>query len=111
MAGGTDKVTPVMTANAAGPYLKVMLYFLSETKSAGKRQQGDLLIRSLTQGPYSKDMLTLEVCEDGRKVRNVSRDKSVSEGTTVQLSLYVKKIDGRWKVWNGDEHRVGSCGK
>jgi hypothetical protein len=111
MAGGTDELTPVMKANAAGPYLKVMRYFLAETKAAGYRQQGELLVQNLSQGPYSQNLLTLNVCEDGRKIRNVSKTRPVSRGTAVELSLYVRKIDGRWKLWNGDERRVARCGE
>jgi hypothetical protein len=110
MAGGTDKVTPVMTANAAGPYLKVMREFLAQTKTGGYRQYGEVPITYLTHGPYSKNLLTLHVCEDGRKVRNVSKDHPVSMGVVVKVAVYVRKVDGRWKVWNGDDQRVDSCG-
>ena len=108
-AGGTDRATPEMSETAAGPYLEVMTRFLAQTKAAGKRQQGSVRIAYVRYASYSPEELRLDVCEDGRKVRNVAKDGHVSAGVAAKVTLYVRPIKGRWKVWNGDDLRVASC--
>lgn len=111
VSGGSKQVTPVMSLNAAGPYLKVMEYFLTETLREGVHQRGVVTIAYVNHGAYSPQRLTLNVCEDGRKVENWRKGNRVSNGVAAKLSLYARKIDGRWKIWDGDDQRVTHCGE
>ncbi len=109
-AGGTDRPTPAMSYNAAGPYLKTMTRFLTQNKNSGQSQRGSVRVAYVHRGAYSPEQLNLDVCEDGTKVETVAKDGSVIRGVAVQLQLYVRRVDGRWKIWNGDDKKVQSCG-
>jgi hypothetical protein len=109
VSGKSDKATRVMTDNAAGPYLKVMTGFLSQTIRAGQRQQGEVRVAYINRGAYSPEQLNLLVCEDGTKVKTLDRNGKASKGVAAKITLYVRPIDGRWKLWNGDDEVVKSC--
>ena len=109
IAGGADRPTSVMKENASGPYLEVMVDFLAQTRAAGKKQQGVVRIAYVRPESHSPREVTLQVCEDGTKVRNVAEDGHISKGVAAKIVLYVRPIDGRWKVWNGDDEEVSSC--
>ena len=111
MAGGTNRATEAMRATAAGPYLKVMTDFLSQTKAAGKRQEGEVRIAYVRRGAYSPQQLNLDVCEDGTRVRNVTSDGHVSKGIVAEVTLYLRPVDGHWKLWDGDDKKVAACKK
>ncbi len=108
-AGGSDRPTAAMRQNAAGPYLAVMTDFLAQTKASGKRQQGVVRIAYVRPESHSPKEVTLQVCEDGTQVKNVTENGRVSTGIAAKIVLYVRPVDGRWKVWNGDDEEVSSC--
>lgn len=109
ISGRSDKPTKVMTDNAAGPYLRVMTKFLSQTVNAGQRQQGEIRVAYMNRGAYSPQQLNLLVCEDGTKVKTVDEEGNASKGVAAKITLYVRPVNGRWKVWNGDDEVVKSC--
>jgi hypothetical protein len=108
--GASPKATKRMTDNAAGPYLEVMSGFLRYKKT--RHQTGDrpIRIRHVRRGGYSPKELVLLICEDGSRVRVFdARGKQVSRGQVSDMTLYVRPVDGRWKVWNGDQEVVKKC--
>jgi hypothetical protein len=108
--GGSSKPTRKLTDNAAGPYLKVMLRFLQDSKQKGRYTKGDVRIAYMERGAYSPEELILKICEDGSDVRVFDRNgKQVATGGTSRLSLYVRPVGGRWKVWDGDQEVVKTC--
>ena len=110
-SGGADKPTAAMRATADGPYLKVMTQFLAKRKATKTRSTTGLRIGYVNPGTFSPEELTLSVCEDGSNNRILDRNgKQVGKGIAQELTLYVRPIDGRWKIWDGDNKTVKSCG-
>jgi hypothetical protein len=67
-------------------------------------------IAYVRRGGYSPRELVLLVCEDGSKVKILNKKgKQVSHGGVSKLTLYLRPIQGRWKVWNGDQEMVRAC--
>jgi hypothetical protein len=107
---GSSKPTKKLTDNAAGPYLKVMLGFLRDSKKKGHYTNGGVRIAYVERGAYSAKELILKTCEDGSAVKVFDRNgKQVATGGTSKLTLYVRPIGGRWKVWDGDQDVVKTC--
>ena len=108
--GGTSRATAVMRENAAGPYLQVMTKFSADDKRAGIRQTGNVQIGYVRHISHSPREVSLDTCEDGTKVTNrTSGGQFQSHGVALKLSLEFHLIDGKWKIWNGDDKRVSSC--
>jgi hypothetical protein len=108
--GGSAKATQKLIDNAAGPYLKVMLGFLQDSKEKGHYTKGDVRIAYVKRGAYSVEELILNTCEDGSEVKVFDRKgKQVATGGTSKLTLSVRPIGGRWKVWDGDQEVVKTC--
>lgn len=109
--GGLSKPTRKMSENAAGPYLKVMTGFLAQTKAKHKRQRGVVRIAYVRRGAMGTSVANLSTCEDGSRVRNVDKHGRVlSGGISVEYELTVRKVHNEWKVWDGNDHEVQSCG-
>ncbi|GAA3619541.1 hypothetical protein GCM10022236_22210 [Microlunatus ginsengisoli] len=107
--GGSLEPTAVMKATAAGPYLDFQSQLLRAQKKAGDTHTSGVEIGYIRTGGYSPSQLTLEVCEDASKNRVLDRNgNQVSTGQILLRSLYVRRIDGRWKVWDGDEKGTAS---
>lgn len=99
-----------MKRYASGPYLKVMVNFLTQTLQAHKRQQGTLLIPYVHAADYSPNKLSINTCGDGTRIRNIDQSgKVVSKGIALRLHLELRRFGGQWKLWNGDDKRVQSC--
>lgn len=108
--GGAYEPTSTMKRFADGPYLEAMVNFTSQTKQAKKRSVGEVEIAYVRPGVYSPKELILNTCEDGTRVRNVDRrGRTVSSGVAARLTLVIRKRQGRWVVWNGDDEKVKSC--
>lgn len=111
-AGGTTKATKVMKANAAGPYLEVKTAFLKNQKGRDERTVGELRIAYVRRSGYNPSQLLLDVCEDGNSIRVVDAEgNQVSEGQSVRLTLQLRPVDGRWKIWDGNDDVVNQCGE
>jgi len=99
-----------MTDNAAGPYLKMMKGFLNYKKTHRHHEDRPVRIAYVKHGGYSPDELILLVCEDGSKVKVFDdEDRQVSHGGTSKLSLRLRPVDHRWKIWDGDQTIVKTC--
>ena len=108
--GGSAKPTKAMTDNAAGPYLKTMRGFLRYKKTHGHHEDRGVRIAYVRRGGYSPKELILQVCEDGSRVRVFDdKDRQVSHGGTSELSLRLRPVDRRWKIWDGDQTIVKTC--
>ena len=108
--GGSAKPTSVMQDNAAGPYLKSMLAFLKHKVDHKRHSDRGVRIAYVHRGGFSPQELVLLACEDGSKVKILNRTgEQVSHGGVSKLTLYVRPIQGRWKVWNGDQEMVRAC--
>ena len=108
--GVSAKPTSVMKDNAAGPYLKSMLVFLKHKIDHERHSDRGVRIAYVRPGGYSPRELVLLVCEDGSKVKILNKKgKQVSHGGVSKLTLYLRPIQGRWKVWNGDQEMVRTC--
>ena len=108
--GGSAKPTSVMQDNAAGPYLKSMLAFLKHKVDHERHSDRGVRIAYVHRGGFSPQELVLLACEDGSKVKILNRTgEQVSHGGVSKLTLYVRPIQGRWKVWNGDQEMVRAC--
>lgn len=108
--GGSAKPTAIMTENATGPYLKAMLDFLEYKVDHKRYSDRGVRIAYVRSGGYSPNELVLLTCEDGGDVKIFNaRGKQVSHGGISRLTLYVRPVEGRWKVWNGDQETVKSC--
>ena len=104
------KATKAMTNTAAGPYLQSMLGFLEYKVDHRRHSDRGVRIGYIRAGGYSPDEVVLLVCEDGSKVKVLDANgRQVSRGGVSKLTLYVRPIQGRWKVWNGDQNVVKSC--
>jgi hypothetical protein len=109
--GGPSKPTKLMTDNAAGPYLKVMSGFLRDSKNRGRYTDRPIRIEYVKRGAYSAAELILETCEDGSKIRVLdAKGRQVGHGGVSELTLYVRSVAERWKVWDGDQKVVKKCG-
>jgi hypothetical protein len=107
---GPIKPTKKLTDNASGPYLKVMLGFLQDSRRRGHHTEGRVRIAYVERGAYSTSELILNTCEDGSGVRVLDKNgKQVATGGTSKLTLYVHPVGGRWKVWDGDQEVVKAC--
>jgi hypothetical protein len=107
---GSSKPTKKLTDNAAGPYLKVMMGFLQDSRARGHHTSGKVRIAYVERGAYSTEELILKTCEDGSDVKVLNRNgKQVATGSTSKLTLYVRPIGGRWKLWDGDQEVVKTC--
>jgi hypothetical protein len=108
--GGSPKPTKAMIDNAAGPYLKTMKGFLNYKKTYRHHEDRPVRIAYVKHGGYSPDELILLVCEDGSKVKVFDdEDRQVSHGGTSKLSLRLRPVDHRWKIWDGDQTIVKTC--
>ena len=109
--GGSRAATSTMKQHAAGPYLSAMVDFSRQRRTASRKSVGELRIGYVRPGPYSPSALTLEVCEDGSRVKNLDKSgRVVSSGIVSKLTLQLRLIDKTWKVWNGDDEVVTTCG-
>jgi hypothetical protein len=109
--GGPSMPTKLMTDNAAGPYLKVMIGFLRDSKNHGRHTDRPKRIEYVKRGAYSAEELVLETCEDGSKISVLdTKGRQVGHGGVSELTLYVRPVAGRWKVWDGDQKVVKKCG-
>jgi hypothetical protein len=109
-AGGATTATSAMERYGAGPYLDTMVDFLSQTKARKVRSRGQFQIGYVRPGLHTPTELTLNVCEDGTGISNVdSKGKVVSKGLAGKLTLQMRLIDNRWKVWDGSDEDVASC--
>lgn len=111
LAGGSLAPTPVMKQTAAGKYLAYYTMLLREQKKAGEKYTAGTKIGYVRRGGYSPQELTLDVCEDGSANRVLDKNgKQISKGQILLRTVYVRPIDGRWKLWNGDERgETSSC--
>lgn len=105
-----SKPPKAITQNAAGPYLKVMMGFLTYSAERNRRADRAMRIAYVRPGGYSLEELVLETCEDGSRIRVLNpQGKQVGHGGTSALKLIVRRVDGRWKVWDGDQTVVARC--
>lgn len=114
-AGGAKAATEQMKANAAGPYLKSMTESLKRLADEGSHWTSGARIiyvrsSSKVRNNVPPGELTLRVCEDGRKNKVVTKSGRVlATGQAARGDVYVRKIDGSWKVWDGDAKAVTKC--
>jgi hypothetical protein len=110
-AGGANQPTPVMKQNAAGPFLTFYVDALRQQKRLGQRYTTGVKIGYVKTGAYSPEQLALEICEDGSKNKVINKEgKVVSSGQILVRTAYAKPVEGRWKMWDGDEHGTAkSC--
>ena len=110
IAGGTNASTPLMKKNAAGPYLDFYTKILLDRKETATHATVGARIVYVKVGAYSADELTLKACEDASKNRVVDASGTVKgKGIATRLTIYVRPVEGRWKLWNGDDEKVSSC--
>lgn len=108
--GSDYKVTKVLLENAGGPYLKTFEGFLDSRRERKVTSSAGVQIVYVRPVGFLSDRVTLEVCEDGSKVvlLNASGEK-VGKGEISTLKLTSRKVSGKWKIWAGDQEKVGSC--
>ena len=107
---GNGEPTEAMRDNAAGPYLKAMTGFLNYKVNHGTHSDRAIRIVYVKPGGYSAEELVLNTCEDGSRIKVLNRKgKQVGHGGTYALKLYVRPVDGRWKIWDGDQTAVAKC--
>jgi hypothetical protein len=103
-AGGAKNATPKMKEYAAGPFLDFYVDLLRSMKERQVRNTSGVQIGYVRRGGYGTTELTLEVCEDGSENKVVGKNgEQISTGQIGLRSIYAKKVDGRWKAWDGDE--------
>jgi hypothetical protein len=108
-AGGANQATPVMKQNAAGPFLAFYVDALHEQERLGQRYTTGVEVGYVKTGTYAPEQLALEICEDGSKNKVIDKNgKVVSSGQILVRSAYAKPVEGRWKMWDGDEHGTAS---
>lgn len=107
----SPRLTRAITENAAGPYLKVMTGFLKDSARRDRRADRPIRIVYVRRAGYSPTELILETCEDGSKIKVLDpQGRQVGHGGTSELRLYVRPVNGRWKVWDGDQTVVSKGG-
>jgi hypothetical protein len=109
-SGGNGEPTETMRDNAAGPYLKAMTGFLRSKAEKGTHSDSAVRIAYVVPGGYSVNELILLVCQDGSKVKVLdSSNKRVGTGTVSKLTIYLRPVAGRWKIWSAHQEAVKSC--
>lgn len=109
-AGGAKAATPKMKATAGGPYLQNFTEVVKAYRGQKAHSTGRESIGYIHRIGFEPNSLILDVCEDSRKVRdyaNSGRYQGSGEVRTARLE--VRRVDGIWKVWDGDGKKVASC--
>lgn len=110
LTGGADKPTSKMRETAAGPYLAAMTEFLAVRKKEGWRSSAPIKVVSIIDGSYSPAELVLNVCEDGSKSELLNKaGMKIRTGSIEKLTIYVRPVNGVWKIWDGQNEAVKSC--
>jgi hypothetical protein len=103
-SGGALQPTPVMRQTTAGKYLTFYTVLMRRQKKAGQTYTAGTKIGYVKHVSYSSGQLMLEVCEDGSANKVLDTNgKQVGQGQILVRTLYMRPIEGTWKVWNGDE--------
>lgn len=108
--------TPVMLATAGGPYLRDISNFLITDSARGWHSTVGFRVVYVKREPDLRrssspmDELTLLSCEDASKNVVVDRDgRVVGRGVIGLSTLYMRPVDGHWRVWDADGKRVARC--
>lgn len=110
-AGGAAKPTKVMKQYGYGPWLE----FYEKTNAEQKRRRqfvtpGKVDIAWIRREGFSDEEITLKACEDGSaSIVRDDKGKQVSEGQIALVTLYLRKNDGRWMLWDADDELTESC--
>ena len=99
-----------MKATAAGPYLKYFTQLAQAYKGEGVHSIGAERAGYVRPQGYSPDSLVLDVCEDSTAVKDFnSKGKQTGKGEIRTARLEMRKVDGAWKIWDGDGKKASSC--
>lgn len=116
IAGRGKIPSPLMTENAAGPFLKLFTGYLAEVEREGVRWTTGSKIVYVRREPDLKRAsspateLALAVCEDGSGNRVVDgKGRVVAKGIVVGATVWARPVGGRMKIWDADGKEVKSC--
>jgi hypothetical protein len=109
-AGGAKEPTKVMKATAGGPYLAELTEISQAYAGLGLHSDGVERIGYVRRVGYSSKEISLEVCEDSSRVRDVDRAGKVrGKGEVRTTSIEIKRTASGWKVWSGNGKKVSTC--
>ena len=109
-AGGSSKATIVLKETAAGPYLAQFVKVVQSYEKTGAKLQGQERVVYVRPAGYSPTSLVLDTCEDGRgHTTRYKNGKVAGKGEVRTARIEVRKIEGRWKMWDVEGEKVASC--
>jgi hypothetical protein len=109
-AGGAKAATPKMKATAAGPYLKNFTEVIQAYRGQKSHSVGAEVSGYIRPAGYESTSLLLDVCEDSRNVKDYSNSgKYEGRGEIRTARLEVRRVEGVWKVWDGNGKKVKTC--
>lgn len=109
-AGGARAATPMMEANAAGPYLAEAVKVVRAFREAGGHTQGRPKFGYVRPAGYSPTSLLLDVCEDESSVETFdSKNHQIATNGILVLRLDVRKSGSSWKLWDYSGKEQKSC--
>ena len=109
-AGGAKAPTKVMMATAGGDYLGEFRQIVEAFDGLGDHQRGDEVIKYVRPSGYSTSELLLDVCEDGRAAKIISKKgRVIGSGEIRTAAIRVKRVGQDWKLWTGSGRAVKSC--
>ncbi len=96
----------------ASPYWDYNAFGLESYRAEGKRFDSSSKVVELELlGEYNEDELLIYRCTDGRKLQVLdSNGEVVSKGGMDESHMIVKKIDGKWLVWDYKKNSQGYRG-
>ena len=109
-AGGARSATPKMKATAAGPYLENFTQVVQAYRGQKSHSVGNEMTGYIRPAGFESNSLILDVCEDSRKVRDYSSSgKYQGSGEVRTARLELRRLDGAWKIWDGDGKEAKNC--
>ncbi|WP_157720438.1 hypothetical protein [Friedmanniella luteola] len=108
-AGGAKEPTKVMKATAGGEYLATFTEVIRSYRDADSRTIGKESIGFVRPGGYATSKLTLDVCEDGRKVQTLIPRRKAQNGEIRTATIEVRQVGTSWKLWSGSGELADSC--
>ena len=111
--GGTNTVTPEMSATTAGEAQSSALGIFKDLKAAGVRAQSGSL-RVIAVGPIvaegtPSDGVVIRACVDGTSLKFVREGKSVNTGVKFEEDITFRSINGGLRMWSVASESVKSC--
>jgi hypothetical protein len=109
VAGGVLEPTQVLKETTTGAYLDFITESLRRIKHQGLHASAPTVIVGVAPVGLSGNEVSLKACEDNARSRVLDRagkDRSPKTSRRYVQTLTVVKVEGRWKVADGETQKV-----